>query len=136
MLHNTRHNNYVKDENRIFQKQLRHIRRNYQRSKLRLAQKLQNPRIGKIMLKTFRTWKATMLYHQTKDPWYVMETLGHTSLQHTKRYVQLEKALFKEQNEGFVCKVAKTADEAVELIELGFDYVNEINGFHLYRKRK
>jgi hypothetical protein len=32
--------------------------------------------------------------------------------------------------------VVKDADEAKELIELGFEYVNEINNLHLYRKRK
>jgi hypothetical protein len=33
-------------------------------------------------------------------------------------------------------RVACTTDEATELIELGFEYVNEINGRHLYRKKK
>ena len=33
-------------------------------------------------------------------------------------------------------RAANTADEASELIELGFDYVNKINGSHLYRKKK
>ena len=88
------------------------------------------------MLKTFRTWKATTLNHQTKDPWYIMEFLGHTSLQHTKKYVQLERALFQSRSDDFVCKVAKTSDEAVALVELGFEYVNEIQGVHLYRKCK
>jgi hypothetical protein len=88
------------------------------------------------MLKTFRTWKATMLYHQTKDPCYVMEYLGHTSLQHTRKYVVLERAMFGSGSEDFVCKVAKSVEEATELIELGFEFVNEINGHFLYRKRK
>jgi hypothetical protein len=88
------------------------------------------------MFKTFRTWKATMLYHEIKDPWYIMEFLGHTSLQHTRRYVQLENALFHRESDDFICKVAKTVEEARDLIEVGFEYVNEINGAHLYRKRK
>ena len=88
------------------------------------------------MLKTFRTWKATMLYHETKDPWYVMEFLGHKNLQHTRKYVILESALFRGQNDSFVCKVAKSFEEGVELVELGFEFVNEINGHHLYKKRK
>jgi integrase len=136
MLQVTKNTNTVKDKNRIFQLRLHHIRRQYQRTKVKIAKKLQNPRIEKIMLKTFRTWKATMLYHQTKDPWYVMEFLGHTTMQHTKKYVQLEKALFQGQSDEYVCKVAKTSEEAVELIELGFEYVNEINKAYLYRKRK
>jgi hypothetical protein len=88
------------------------------------------------MLKTFRTWKATMLYHETKDPWYVMEFLGHRNLQHTRKYVQLEAAIYADGSDDFVSKVAKNVQEACELIELGFEYVHEIDGFHLYRKRK
>ena len=80
--------------------------------------------------------EGTTLYHQTKDPWYVMEFLGHTSLQHTRKYVILEKALFHNKSDDFFCKVAKTSDESIELIELGFEFVNEINGAFLYRKRK
>ena len=38
--------------------------------------------------------------------------------------------------DAFVCNVVKEADEAMELIELGFEYVRKINGLHLYRKRK
>lgn len=136
MLLSAKNSNQIMDKNRIFQRRVDHIRRQYQRTKLRLSEKLQNPRIKRIMLKTFRTWKATTLYHQTKDPWYIMEFLGHTSLQHTKKYVQLERALFQSQSDEFVCKVAKTPGEAVELVELGFEYVNEIQGVHLYRKRK
>jgi len=41
------------------------------RTRKRLASKLQNPRLEKITFHTFRHWKATMLYHQTKDPYYV-----------------------------------------------------------------
>jgi len=136
MLLNIKNTNYVKDKNRIFQKRLDHTRRQYQRTKLKLAAKLQNPRINKIMLKTLRTWKATTLYHQTKDPWYVMEFLGHTTLQHTKKYVQLERALFQNQSDEFVCKIAKTPEEAMALIEFSFEYIDEINHVYLYRKRK
>ena len=48
--------------------------------------------------------------------------------------MQLEEALFKEQNEEFICKVAKTIEEAKELIELGFEYVCEIQDAKLFRK--
>ena len=65
-----------------------------------------------------------------------MEFLGHKSLQHTRKYVQLEAAIFHDESDTFVCKVAKSVEEAQPLIELGFEYVNEINGHHLYRKRK
>lgn len=136
MFNSVKGTNYIKDPNRIFQKHLRHIRRSFQRSKIRLAEKLQNQRIKKIMLKTLRTWKATMEYHQTRDPYYVMDFLGHTSLQHTRLYVQLDKALFKDQKNDMICKIAKTEEEAKELIELGFTFSNQIGQSYLYWKRK
>ena len=77
-----------------------------------------------------------MLYHQTKDILYVMQFLGHKNIKNTLKYIQLEEALFKEQNEEFICKIAKTIEEAKELIELGFEYVCEIQDAKLFRKRK
>jgi len=54
----------------------------FQRTRKRLAYTLQNPRLEKITLHTFRHWKATMLYHQAKDPFYVKQFLGHKTLKH------------------------------------------------------
>ena len=41
----------------------------------RIAHKLSNPRLLKIHFHTFRYWKGTMLYHETKDMYYVMQAL-------------------------------------------------------------
>ena len=41
----------------------------------RLVHKLKNPRLRKIHFHTFRYWKGTVLYHQTKDMYYVMQRL-------------------------------------------------------------
>lgn len=76
-----------------------------------------------------------MLYHEIKDPLRVQEFLGHTIFQHTTKYIQLKRALFDESKDNFVCKAAKSVEEAIPLIEVGFEYVHEINGLHLYRKR-
>jgi len=51
-------------------------------------------------------------------------------------YIQLEEAIFKEENYEFICKVAKTVDEAKVLIEEGFEYVCEFGDVKLFRKRK
>ena len=40
------------------------------------------------------------------------------------------------ESEDYVCKIAKTVEEAKQLLEEGFDYVTEINGTKLFRKRK
>lgn len=52
-----------------------------------IARKLQNPRLLKIGFHTFRHWKATMLYHQTKDIVYVQQFLGHKRIDNTLLYV-------------------------------------------------
>ncbi len=89
-----------------------------------------------ITFHTFRHWKATMLYHQTKDIIYVKEFLGHKKIENTLKYVQLEKTLFMGQNDEFHAKVARKLKEACKLVEAGFEYVTDINGAKLFRKRK
>ncbi|MBE0513221.1 site-specific integrase [Candidatus Bathyarchaeota archaeon] len=64
----------------------------------RLAQRLSNPRLKEIHFHTIRHWKATMLYHQTKDILYVKEFLGHKRLDSTLIYINMEKALFYKGN--------------------------------------
>ncbi len=100
------------------------------------AAKIGNQRLLLIHFHTFRHWKATMLYHQTKAPLRVQRFLGHTTFQHTMVYIHLEEALFQDTNDDYMCKTATTAEEEKALIEVGFEYVNEIQGIHLYRKRK
>ena len=60
----------------------------FYRLRKKIANKLGNPRLLQIGFHTFRHWKATMLYHQTKDIVYVKEFLGHKSLDTTLLYVQ------------------------------------------------
>jgi len=40
------------------------------------------------------------------------------------------------KSEDFVCKIARTVEEASCLIEAGFDYVTELDAIKLFRKRK
>jgi len=77
-----------------------------------------------------------MLYHQTKDLLFVQRFLGHRSVQNTLRYIQLEEALFSEEDNQFVCKAASTVEEAMKFIELGFQHVCDFDGVKLFRKRK
>ena len=129
--------NRVKDSGRVFANDMRTIRRVFERQRANIARKLQNPRLLQIRFHTFRHWKATTLYHQTKDILYVMKFLGHRNIKNTLIYIQLEEAIFKEQKDGFICKAAKDADEAKELIEIGFEYVcTTPEGIMLFRIRK
>jgi len=112
--------------------QLKNIRRTFQRQRNKLAEKLCNPRIKQITFHTFRHWKATMEYAKTKDILHVMQVLGHKNIKNTLKYTQL--VCFKDDE--FICKVAKTVREAKDLIEAGFEYVCEVEGAKLFRKRK
>lgn len=112
------------------------IRRTFERQHKRLAERLRNPRLNQITFHTFRHWKATMLYHQTRDIYYVMRFLGHKNILNTMIYIDLEEAHFQKGNEEFICKVAKTVKDAEPLIETGFDCVCEIYEANMFKKRK
>jgi len=101
-----------------------------------LAQKLQNPRLLRITFHTFRHWKATTLYHQTKDPYYVKHFLGHKSLTSTEVYINIERTMFESTCDEFTVKVAEKPDEVKALLETGFEYVCTKDNLAFLRKRK
>ena len=97
-----------------------------------VAQKLKNERINAINFRTLRHFKATMEYHRTRDILHIMQLLGHKSIRNTLVYTHLVDF----GGDEFVCKVAKNVDEAKVLVESGFDYVTDVDGMRLFRKRK
>lgn len=115
---------------------LDNLRRTFQRQRKRLAYKLKNPRLLRITFHTFRHWKATMLAHQTRDPFFVKDFMGHKNIMNTMRYIHLSKIIFKHKDNEFITKVARTVEEARKLIEAGFEKHDEFDGIHIYRKRK
>jgi integrase/DNA-directed RNA polymerase subunit RPC12/RpoP len=125
-----------KTNRRIFPGSIASRRRAFSLTRKRIAEKLQNPRLQRISFKTLRHWRATMLYHQTKDPLYVKEFLGHMSIENTTLYIQLDKALFKETNDEFTVKVATKPEEIKALLEVGFEYVCQKDSLAFFRKRK
>ena len=114
-------------------KHLHRFREVYREQRRRIAGKLQNPRMDQITFKTLRHWKATTEYHKTKDILHVMQLLGHKNIQNTLVYTHLVNF---ETEDNYICKVAKTVKEAQELVELGFDFVTDVEGYKLFRKRK
>jgi integrase len=102
----------------------------------RLAEKINNPRLARITFHTLRHWKGTMEYHKTQSPDNVKHSLGHRNLSSTEIYFNMEQALFTEKNQDFHVKAVATLDEACKLLELGFEYVCEMDGQKLFRKRK
>ena len=118
-----------------FADELEHFARNYCKMRRRISEKLKNPRINLISLRVFRHWKATMEYVKTKDLLHVKEILGHKNVTNTLKYIHLANAITKHQSD-YTSKVAKTIEDARKLIEAGFEFVTEIDGVQLFRKRK
>ena len=121
---------------RVFGKWLKSQRRLFYNFRRRIAAKLKNPRILNITFHTFRHWKATTLYHQTKDILYVMRFLGHKSIKNTLLYVQLEEALYTSGSDEYISKAATKVEEILKLVEAGFEYVCDVDEAKVFRKRK
>ena len=94
------------------------------------------PKLLGITFHTFRHWKATMLYHQTRDPYYVKDFLGHKSLSSTEIYINIERTMFEPTGDEFTVKVAKKAEEIKTLLETGFEYVCQKGSLIFQRKHK
>ena len=128
-------NNHSRQSEKVFAT-LYSLKSNFYKTRKSIAFKLQNPRLKEIGLHTFRHWKATMEYHKTKDILHVQQLLGHRDLRNTLIYINLEKALFQNADDEFHVKVAHNLDEACKLLEVGFEYIAEIDGARVFRKRK
>jgi integrase len=121
----------------IFPGSLKGMKGTFIDTRKRLAETLQNPRLLRISFHTFRHWKATMLYHQTKDPYYVQHFLGHKKLTSTEIYINIEHTLFEAgANDEFTVKVAEKPEEIKALLETGFEYVLQKDSLIFLRKRK
>jgi len=109
------------------------ISNTYERLKASLAKKLNDTAVKKIRLYDLRHYYATMLYYKTKDILLVKEKLGHKNINNTLIYTHL--VSFSESEE-FFSAAAQTVAEAAKLIEQGFDYICDVDGVKLFRKRK
>jgi integrase len=117
---------------RIWNQKTRNFCRNFVKRRKRIAEKLGNPDILRVSTKTFRHFKGTIEYHRTKDILHVQKVLRHKSLKNTLVYTHL----VNWEKDVWVCKVASSLEEAVNLIEAGFEYVTEYEGKKIFRKRR
>jgi integrase len=125
----------LKLNDNLFKGHEEHYGQAFRRVRDRLADKLQDPSIKTIRLYDLRHYFATMLYHKTKDILLVKRQLGHKSINNTLIYIDLEATLYNTKDE-YTCKGATTKEEIMQLAEQGFTKFDEIDGIHLYRKRK
>jgi len=97
-----------------------------------VASKLMNPTFKTIRLYDLRHFAATMTYHKTRDILYTQRMLGHRCLRSTLRYVQL----IAFRDDDYASAVARTVEEVRQLVEAGFEYMTEVEGIKVFRKRK
>ena len=130
-------NRLPKTHDRIFPAKIHGYRTTLEKLRHRTAAKLNNPRLKQIHFHTFRHWKATMEYHKTlHDIMTVKAMLGHKSVLSTQVYVDIEAALFLQTTDEWTSKAATTKEEIMQLIDVGYTKADEIDGIHIYRKRK
>jgi len=114
-------------------KSLKDFSRTFSKQRKRAAEKLNNPRLLRISFKTLRHYKATYEYRRTRDIVHVQHVLGHRNIKNTLVYIHL---VNDDDSCEYVSKAASTVAEARQFIESGFDYVTDIEGQKLFRKRK
>jgi len=107
--------------------------KHYRLHRNQLAERLHKPELKNIRLYDFRHYFATRLYSKTRDILLVKQQMGHKKIETTLIYTQL---LNINEDEEYTCKTATNLKEATALIESGFEYHDEIDGYKLYRKRK
>jgi integrase len=88
------------------------------RTRNKLADKLQQPELKKIPLRNLRHKFATLTYDKTKDMFFTMQQMGHTKYETTLFYAQL---IHFDSEEDYTCRVVHTVEEAVKLVEAGFE---------------
>jgi integrase len=109
------------------------ISNTYERLKASVSKTMNDPELKKIRLYDLRHYYATMLYYRTRDILLVKEKLGHKNINNTLVYTHLVNF---NDDEEFYSATAKNIEEAKKLIENGFDFVCDLDGIKLFRKRK
>ena len=117
----------------LFRGHLKTMRRNFTRRRNVLSEQVANPRLKRINFRTFRHWKATMTYHETKDILFVQRLLGHKSLKNTLVYTHL---VDMDTDESYTVKVASSIEEFTSPFESGFMYIADYGDSKVLRKRK
>jgi len=110
----------------------RRVKQNWSRLKSSVSKKLSELQLNQIRLYDLRHYAGSMAYFRTKDIIFTMRFLGHKNIKNTLRYIHQ----IDFEKEDFICKTAQTIDEATSLIEGGFEYITEMDGLKLFRKRK
>jgi integrase len=106
--------------------------KNFRHLRNRLAKKLHDPTLKNIRLYDFRHYFCTKKLYDTRNTFIVMNLMGHKRLETTQKYMHLLNLI----EDNWIGAEANTKEEALKLIDNGFEYVTDFNGTKLFRKRK
>ena len=126
----TRNSEYVFRRNK--EARLDSLATYFMRERKKISINLNNPKIQSITWKSLRHYKATMEYSRTKDILYVKELLGHVNINNTLVYTHLVNF----GSEEYICKATRNLEEASKLVEAGYEFVCDMDGVKLFKKRK
>lgn len=132
MLETYTHKKHLKPNDKLFKGNADYYGDNYRYMRNALAEKTHDPSLKTIRLYDFRHFYASKTYHKTNNILLVKELMGHKRIETTMIYTQL----LNLKDDEWICQGTTTKEEAMKLIEAGFEYVTEIDGTKLFRKRK
>jgi integrase len=124
--------NKLSQTDQLFKGTAKQYGKNFRHLRNRIAEKLHDPTIHNIRLYDIRHYFCTKKLYDIQSPYVVMNLMGHKRLETTQIYMHLLNLGETEWN----CTGATTKEEAMKLIEAGFEYVTEIEGTKLFKKRK
>jgi integrase len=104
----------------------------YRAMRNKLAKDLKDPSIHTIRLYDFRHYFCSKQLNDTKDPYFVMVQMGHKKLETTQKYMHLMNL----NDDEWTCKTASTVEEVMQLVEAGFQYLTDMDGRKIFKKRK
>jgi integrase len=131
-LQNYVNTNKLNPDDKLFKGTAEDYAKHYRIMRNQLARKVNDPSLRTIRLYDFRHYFATMLYAKTRDILLVKQEMGHKKIETTLIYTQL----LNLNDDEWTCKTASNVNEATSLIEAGFEYVTEMDGLKIFKKRK
>lgn len=127
----------LQPKDKLFKGTARKYGENYREMRKTLAKKLNDPSLTTIRLYDFRHYFGTMQYWKNRDTGLTAQDMGHKDWNTTRKYIHLVRIMELNQNgEEYICKTAKTIEEATTLLEHGFQYQLEMEGIKIFKKRK
>ncbi len=106
----------------------------WRKARKNAAKKLCKPELNIIILKSLRNYSGAQLYYKTRDPIHVMRHLRHKRLETTMHYIRAIST--NDEEEEYTVRATADLNEIKTLIEQGFTKADEIDGLHIYKKRK